>query len=166
MILASSPDDNEVRLYRTIKCNVKACTACDSCANNKGQCVLKDDMQAIYEDIIHSDKLLFITPVYFSGFPSSLKAIIDRCQMFYNYPELKDTLPTKQAYILAIGGSRPYPDQFTGIESSLRYLLRSINCRLEAKLYFTGTDSFNDRFDDDKIGLIRDFALKMFTKGE
>ncbi len=123
-------------------------------------------MQAIYEDIMHCDKLLFITPVYFSGFPSSLKAIIDRCQMFYNYPELKNILPSKQAYILAVGGSRPYPDQFTGIESSLRYLLRSINCSLEAKLFFTHTDSFNGRFEDDKTDLIRDFALKMFTKGE
>ncbi len=57
--------------------NVHPCTACNSCGMD-GPCVFQDDFQFVREHIISSDLVAFATPMYYFGFSSQLKAVIDR----------------------------------------------------------------------------------------
>ena len=57
--------------------NVHSCTACNSCGMN-GPCVFQDDFQFVREHIISADLVAFATPLYYFGFSSQLKAVIDR----------------------------------------------------------------------------------------
>ncbi len=57
--------------------NVHPCTACNSCGMD-GPCVFQDDFQFVREHIIPADLVAFATPMYYFGFSSQLKAVIDR----------------------------------------------------------------------------------------
>ena len=47
------------------------------------RCVIDDDMAYIYESLDRADEAIVISPVYFSGAPSQLKAMLDRLQPYY-----------------------------------------------------------------------------------
>lgn len=69
--------------HRTDKINVarlkiNGCVDCQYCFAHGGQCVQRDDMDGIYPLLDSADTLVLATPVYFYGFPSQLKRVIDR----------------------------------------------------------------------------------------
>ncbi len=47
------------------------------------RCAIKDDMIYVYENIEYADEIILVSPVYFSGAPSQLKALLDRLQPYY-----------------------------------------------------------------------------------
>lgn len=57
--------------------NVHPCTACNACGMD-GPCVFQDDFLFVREHIIPADVVAFATPLYYFGFSSQLKAVIDR----------------------------------------------------------------------------------------
>lgn len=61
---------------------IRPCTGCDACRKT-GACVLKDDMQSIYEALDQSDWVVLTSPVYFNSVTGSLKVLIDRCQIYW-----------------------------------------------------------------------------------
>ena len=56
---------------------VHPCIACNSCGMD-GPCVFKDDFEFVRKHIIDADCVVFATPMYYFGFSSQLKAVIDR----------------------------------------------------------------------------------------
>jgi len=60
------------------KMYINGCTDCQYCFSHDGACCQRDDMQEIYEAMRKADMLVFASPVYWFGFPSQLKAVIDR----------------------------------------------------------------------------------------
>ena len=61
---------------------VKPCIGCDFCKENL-KCIFRD-MDDIYEFLKESDVIIFAFPIYNCSFPSPLKAIFDRFQVYYN----------------------------------------------------------------------------------
>lgn len=60
--------------------SIKPCQACYYCKrNNKGQCVIKDDMQLIYPKLEEADSLLLASPIYMFSVTAQLKLFMDRC---------------------------------------------------------------------------------------
>jgi multimeric flavodoxin WrbA len=59
------------------KANVKPCTGCVACGY-EGTCVQRDDMTSIRQNILDSDMIVFVTPLYYYGFSAQLKTVIDR----------------------------------------------------------------------------------------
>ncbi len=60
---------------------VAPCTGCGSCGlKTPGRCVVKDDMQDIFRQIVASDVLVLATPVRFGSYCAELKKAIDRFQ--------------------------------------------------------------------------------------
>lgn len=47
------------------------------------RCVIDDDMSDIYELIDEAEELTIVSPVYFAGPPSQLKALLDRLQPYF-----------------------------------------------------------------------------------
>ena len=69
---------NEVRIIDVIDKRNEPCAGCFSCMRNGGDCIHKDDMRGILEEILQSDLLIWSYPLYCYGMPSPLKALLDR----------------------------------------------------------------------------------------
>lgn len=81
--LKGFPADTEVEQVNLYKKDIKPCLGCFSCwSRTPGQCVIKDDMQDIYEKIKAADIVIESFPLYFFGMPSQMKATTDRCLPF------------------------------------------------------------------------------------
>ncbi|MGN0301450.1 MAG: flavodoxin family protein [Anaerotardibacter sp.] len=96
--LLECPDDEIIR-YDLADLNVTGCNGCDYCRINPC-CVIDDDANDVIDEIINADQVYLACPVYFSGVPSQLKALLDRFQpLFWERLELKksgEELPPKK----------------------------------------------------------------------
>jgi multimeric flavodoxin WrbA len=72
--------DTEMVLLRKI--DLKMCRGCLACEKGgkarKGECVIKDDMAALYPKLIAADAIVLATPVYMEMLSGLLKVFLDR----------------------------------------------------------------------------------------
>jgi putative NADPH-quinone reductase len=69
----------EAETFYTQGAEIRACLGCLSCwIKNPGECVQKDDMQALYPKIRESDVWVFATPLYWWGMNGPMKNLFDR----------------------------------------------------------------------------------------
>lgn len=64
--------------------HINGCLGCEYCYEHNGNCVQNDDMQQIYKMLEKTDIIVFATPIYYQGFPSQLKAVVDRLYVTEN----------------------------------------------------------------------------------
>lgn len=57
---------------------VGGCLGCDHCRKTGEPCVRHDDMEKLIAHLLESDAVAFVTPVYYFGMSSQLKAVLDR----------------------------------------------------------------------------------------
>ena len=58
---------------------IAPCNACDSCISKpEAGCVIKDDMQPLYQKIRNAQGIIFATPVYWFNISAQMKLLIDR----------------------------------------------------------------------------------------
>ncbi len=74
---AGLPDDVAFEVVRLKDYDYSGCVGCEGCAKTN-RCVLKDDMQQIYEKIEEADGLILGSPTYFYNVSAKMKAFIDR----------------------------------------------------------------------------------------
>lgn len=66
------------KLYLTRK-NLHHCKGCLNCwFTHSGQCVIKDDFAAIFEQIISADYIFLVTPLYVGNFPTKTLCLFQR----------------------------------------------------------------------------------------
>lgn len=61
--------------------NFSSCKGCYNCQLNNenfGMCIVKDDMQDLYQKIEKADAVVFGSPVYFCAITAEMKSVIDR----------------------------------------------------------------------------------------
>lgn len=87
------------------KMNIRPCQACEYCRrNSEKRCVLKDDMQPLYQKLKEADAMLLASPIYMFTFSAQLKLFMDRCFACY------DSLAGKRIGILLTYGDT---DEYT-----------------------------------------------------
>lgn len=69
--------------------NIKPCTACGGCFYSH-KCIIKDDMQKLYDKLSKADIIVLGCPTYFANVTSLMKIFIDRCLPLYLSEKLKD----------------------------------------------------------------------------
>jgi len=69
-------------LVRISDLHIEPCRACGGCNSGKG-CVQDDDMGKLAEKLKACNHVILATPVHFLGPPATVKAVIDRCQQFW-----------------------------------------------------------------------------------
>ncbi len=78
-ILSSGKEVQEIHLNRKI---INTCLACGKAGYGKcrtdGRCVLKDDLDEIYQSMCDAEAIAFITPVYWHDMSENFKALLDR----------------------------------------------------------------------------------------
>ena len=76
--------DDDVQLVSLADVRISPCTGCETCADTLGRnelyCIISDDMLRVREMLNACDQLTVVSPVYFAGAPSQLKAFLDRLQ--------------------------------------------------------------------------------------
>lgn len=58
--------------------NVHSCIACEKCHNTDTGCAFKDDMEKINPELLSADVIVFVSPIYYYGMCSQIRAVIDR----------------------------------------------------------------------------------------
>jgi len=59
--------------------NLAYCTGCFGCwIQTPGECVIKDFEENVVKDMVHSDLIIYLTPIVFGGYSSILKKALDR----------------------------------------------------------------------------------------
>ncbi|MCR5024144.1 MAG: flavodoxin family protein [Lachnospiraceae bacterium] len=101
--------DQEINIINAIDKKIEPCTGCFSCMGNGGNCILKDDMKNILEEILSSDLLIWSFPLFCYGMPAPLKALLDR------------TLPLSSMTMQKVGDRYEHVGQAD--ISHLRYLM-------------------------------------------
>ena len=143
------PDD-ELALAPVSALDVGGCTGCDACRDNIAKlaelgeealdddfapCVIDDDMQEIYELIDSADEITVVSPVYFAGPPSQLKALLDRLQPYY---WTNARVEEKRPAVLHVVGEGGDPHGFSALVSIVRSALAVAGFRLETVFDWVG----------------------------
>lgn len=80
--------------------NIKYCTGCISCEKEiENYCILNDDMNEIYEEMLKTDKIIIMTPIYMNQITGLLKNMIDRLNPFC----IHESLRKKKIYLITVG---------------------------------------------------------------
>ena len=143
------PDD-ELALAPVSTLSVAGCMGCDACRDNIAKlvelgeealdddfapCAIDDDMQEIYELIDAADEITVVSPVYFAGPPSQLKALLDRLQPYY---WTNARAEEKRPAVLHVVGEGGDPHGFSALVSIVRSALAVAGFRLETVFDWVG----------------------------
>lgn len=90
---------HEVIRFDTAHMDIHPCIGCDYCRQNNGECIYKDDMKMISDELAEADAVVFVTPLYYFGMTAQLKTAIDR--FYATNVNLRST--PKKAYLIAAG---------------------------------------------------------------
>lgn len=135
--IAECPDDG-VSLVSVASIEVAGCTGCDACKQalpegsdavpappeegdplqplacisasdaQRHACVIADDMPEVRKHMDAAGELIVVSPVYFAGAPSQLKALLDRLQPYY-WSDARQRGAKRPACLHAVGeGGDPH----------------------------------------------------------
>lgn len=99
-------------------------------------------MQILGNELLLADIVIIATPVYFASVPARLKAIIDRCQVFWARKNiLKNFKPSlKKGIFIAVAGRNP---EFSHIETVIKAFFSVFNIKLCGRFYLPNTDKLD-----------------------
>lgn len=120
--------------------DITPCRDCRYCYTHQ-ECAIHDGMQEIYERFEAADRIVFAAPVYFYNIPGSMKAVLDRLQVYWAGVLRGDKKPlTKKGAILLAGGAPESPRQFAGAIQTLKYMLDDLGAECVGEACMGGTD--------------------------
>ena len=97
---------------RVTRLQVGGCKGCDGCEKT-GRCVVEDDMQAVYEALERSDRIVMAAPIYFYNVPAQAKAVIDRTQALWSRKYIREetgrgsaATPDRRGFFIGVGATR------------------------------------------------------------
>lgn len=134
----------DVVIFDLCALDIEPCRSCGDCEET-GECVIDDDMNAVYDAIRKADRIMFSTPVFFMGLPAQAKAMVDRCQALWAERYLlKKTIPAgkygRKGLLLIVGGMK-VEQGVKCAEASLVAFLRSVGVPENTTLSYTGVDA-------------------------
>lgn len=118
--------DVSYKIFYLNEMDIKGCQACYYCKNSKiRECIIKDDMQAIYKSINESDGIIVASPIYFGGITSQTKTWLDRLFPYIDM-QANSTMPEEKTAGLIITQNQPEPTLFTGNIKTFQKMLQLI----------------------------------------
>lgn len=101
---------HEIRLFKLNLMKIKPCQDCGGC-DQTGICIIRDDMDEIYQAVREADRIVLASPVFFFGLSAQAKAMIDRCQTFWCEKYLlKKPIPEgpygRKGLLILVGGMK------------------------------------------------------------
>ncbi|HWI54587.1 MAG TPA: flavodoxin family protein [Desulfobacteria bacterium] len=142
------------------------CIACDGCFK-EGKCVVRDDMQVIYEKILAADRIILAAPIFSMGMCAQAKAMVDRTQRFWStkyvlkrkvIPDANDRLPRKGMFISASGSN--HKDVFAGALQVAKYFFLMIEAE------FMGSFCYSELEEKGAVLNHQDILSEIFEAGK
>lgn len=122
---------------------IAPCTHCDAC-EKLGECIIKDDMQKVYDALSLADRIIIASPLHFMSLTAQMKLAIDRCQVMWSrkyllkVPPLGDNRIRKGIYVGV--GARKGKHVFDGAIEVVKSVFLSLNVKYAGELTFSGVD--------------------------
>jgi len=138
--------------------NISPCVAgCQACYKI-GECIIEDDMQDIYKDLLACDMLITASPIYFQGLPGQLKCAIDRCQAlwarkFVLKKELVDkkSKAKRRGAAILVCASRRVKNTFTGAVITLKAWYNTLDIKYKKEFSAEGLEQESAALKDKKL---------------
>ena len=108
-----------------------------------GNCVIRDDMDAIYPKLLEADVVIIASPMFFYGLSAQAKALIDRCQALWARKHiLKQSLPDggRKGAFIAVGATKG-KKLFEGPILTVKYFFEAIGVVYAEELLIRGVDA-------------------------
>jgi multimeric flavodoxin WrbA len=123
------------------------CRECLACFKD-GNCVIADDMQAIYPRLLKADVVILASPIFFYGITGWAKSMVDRCQALWarkyvlHDPSLQADRK-KKGFFISVGGTKG-ERMFEGAILTVRYFFDAFNAEYTGELLFRHIDACGD----------------------
>jgi multimeric flavodoxin WrbA len=127
---------------------VSPCRACHGC-DRSGQCVIQDDMQALYPKILGAEIIFLASPIYFYSITAWSKMVIDRIQALWTRkylaldPSLGKEAKKRKGFFISVGATRGQK-LFEGAILTVRYFFDAFNADYAGDLLFREVDGKGD----------------------
>lgn len=106
---------HSVKIEAVAQKQIHGCTACEYCrTKGDGFCIQKDDMQAIYSEILWADMLVLASPIYHYTMTGQIQSALQRTYCLGQLTHLKKT-----ALILSSGA----PDMYDAVKTQYQGLV-------------------------------------------
>jgi len=122
---------------------ISPCQHCDGCLET-GNCVVQDDMQMVYRELMEADRIVLASPLHFMALTAQMKAMIDRCQALWvrkyklEIPPLGNRRERKGLFV-SVGGRR-VANLFESALTTVKTLFRVLDIAYAGDLLFPGID--------------------------
>jgi multimeric flavodoxin WrbA len=130
----------EVEKIVADKLTIGPCKEYYACLKD-GRCVIKDDMDAVYQKILDADAIIVATPIFFYAVSAQVMALISRCQALWarKYVLKNLDIPQKKGALIAVGATRG-AKLFDGPKLTISYFFKAINAAYNEELLVRGVD--------------------------
>lgn len=130
----------KIKKIRVAELKLSGCTECSDCYAS-GECSTADDMDGVYRGLEWADRVIFASPIFFMGFPSQAKALIDRCQRYWamkyilkkEFPRPQGA-PARYGIFIGVGATRG-KRLFDGVSLTIKYFFDAISVTPVEDLY-------------------------------
>lgn len=91
-ILGAKEAGHKIVTFDAGHAEIAPCLACEVChKTGSAVCCLKDDMQTLKTELMETELVVFVTPVYWHNTSAQIKLAIDRMYAFYDKLNIKMT---------------------------------------------------------------------------
>lgn len=119
------------------------CTGCCHCFKHSF-CSIKDDMQAIHQDIQMSDMIVLASPMYWWGVTGLMKIFIDRLYLYYPKNNIKRVAGKKLLALVPMNvnpdkhGLKVYQSEIEPLEMSIKYIFKRLSIDIIDIIFYHG----------------------------
>ncbi len=135
-------------IIRLCDLTINPCISCGGC-DNTGKCVVEDDMIPLYKKVIHTDKIILASPIYFYGITAQAKAFIDRMQALWNRKRLLTEKgewtdnPARKGFFVSVAATRG-TKVFEGAVLTMIYGYDAMGMQYAGDFFVSGPDKRGD----------------------
>ena len=121
---------------------ISFCDGCRDCEKT-GKCKFTDDMQVLEKAISSSVIVAVSAPIYFTSVPAKLKAVVDRCQLYWVRKNILGTFSSSppKGFFISVAGRN---SDFSHAETIIKAFFSVFNIKFCGKFYLPNTDKLND----------------------
>jgi multimeric flavodoxin WrbA len=121
--------------------DISPCREFNGCMKD-GRCVIRDDMDEIYQSLDEADAVVIGAPIFFYGLPAQLKALVDRCQALWARKYVLKQEPARQGRkgaFIGVGATKG-SNLFDGSKLTVKYFFDAIGVEYLEELFIRGVD--------------------------
>ena len=123
--------------------NIRGCQGCGACKKPGAECVQKDDMALLYDEIKKANAVVIGSPVYFCQVSGQTKIFIDRLYAFLN-ADFTHKLGEKKTTVIIYSQGQPKAEMFQQSFDLNRGFLSLVGLKVKETIVATGNRETDD----------------------